>query len=127
MDERDVETIQHVENLTPGDTRTDAIGWFRARSRHARKWQVKEASRGERKVILVKWDAWQHMIGRPDFYLILSLNSIISLQINFLFFYFFIFIPRFMIFFLCPNQMNQVSIYREKKNEFWYKNKKLKK
>jgi hypothetical protein len=54
MDERDVETIQHVENLTPGDTRTDAIGWFKARAQHARKWQVKEASRGERKVILVK-------------------------------------------------------------------------
>jgi hypothetical protein len=30
-----------------------------------------------------------------------------------------------LIFFLCPNQMNQISICREKIYEFWYKNKKL--
>jgi hypothetical protein len=34
-------------------------------------------------------DTWQIVIGPADFYLILSLNSIISLQINFLFFYFY--------------------------------------
>jgi hypothetical protein len=82
MDERDVETIQHVENLTLGDTRTVFVGWIRARALHARNWQVKEASRGERRLFWLKWDAWQHLIGRSDFYLILSLNSIISLQIE---------------------------------------------
>jgi hypothetical protein len=35
-----------------------------------------------------KLDTWQNVIGWADFYPILSLNSIISLQINFLFFYF---------------------------------------
>jgi hypothetical protein len=43
-----------------------------------------------------KQEAWQPLIGQRNFYLILSLNSIISLQTNFLFF---IFIPKFMIFF----------------------------
>jgi hypothetical protein len=34
-----------------------------------------------------KQEAWQPLIGQRDFYLILSLNSIISLQIIFLFLY----------------------------------------
>jgi hypothetical protein len=49
--------------------------------------RVGEISRGERRSCLIGRDACLPLIGRPNFYLILSLNSIISLQIIFLFLY----------------------------------------
>ena len=60
---------------------------------------------------------WRVLIGCPDFYLILSLNSIISLQINFLFFYFY---TKIHDFFLSINRDLVHLIWTQKKNQVFH-------
>jgi hypothetical protein len=98
--------------LTLGDTRCVAFGWIQARVAHTRTRGVEAMKRGERRSWWIGRDTCMPVIGCPNFYLILSLNSIISLQINFLFLYqnswFFFSINRDLVHLIWTQKKNQI-------------------
>jgi hypothetical protein len=86
MEKRGVELFQLSWSLLHRDTRKLDVGFFLARVLHALFGELMQQSAERENWFWIDSDMCHFVIGCSDFYLILSLNSIILLQINFLFF-----------------------------------------
>jgi hypothetical protein len=112
LEERDVEDIQLCWNLTEKTRGGRSLVALKRvnNTRQQREWERKAC--GERRSCWYGRDTCLSLIGCPNFYLILSLNSIISLQINFLFLYqnswFFFSINRDLVHLIWTQKKNQI-------------------